>query len=137
MNFLMNFLSKIPLASTIFLAYAVVGTVMLVTGGLGYGDFSDNLMAIGIACGAIGIPRAISKVTSGKASINLLGFVESAPVVSIVFFLFVAASSFSLIGGAIEFETFSDNLLKVGIACGAVGAARVAESAAVSDDLDE
>lgn len=133
----MRLLTKIPLASMVFLAYAIVGAIMLITGGLDYDSFSDNLLAIGIACGAIGIPRAISKVTTGEASINLLGFIESAPVVSFVFFLFVGVSSFSLAVEAIEFETFSENLLKVGIACGAIGVARVAESAGLSDDLPD
>ena len=130
----MKLLTRIPLASTVFLAYAVVGAIMLVTGGLDYGSFSDNLLAIGIACGAIGIPRAVSKVTAGRASINLLGFIESAPVVSFVFFLFVGVSSFSLAVEAIEFEAFSENLLKVGIACGAIGVARVAESAGLPEE---
>lgn len=123
------FLTRIPMASTVFLAYAVVGTIMLLNGSLEYGAFSDNLLAIGIACGAIGVPRAISKVASGEASINLFGFVESSPLVSLVFAMFVVVSSISLATGAIEFGAFSDNLLKVGIACGAVGAARIAESA--------
>lgn len=122
-------LGKLPLASTTFLAYAVVGCIMLVMGTLEYGSYSDNLLGIGIACGAIGIPRALSKAASGVHSANLLGFVQSIPIPSVVFVIFLLASSVSLVTGAIEFGAFSDNVMKIGIACGAVQAARSVEIA--------
>lgn len=133
----MRLLSRIPLASVIFLVFAITGAAMLVLGSMQYGSYSDNLMAVGIACGAIGVPRAIAKVSAGDQSINLLGFIESAPVVSSVFLLFLLVSAYSLGIGAIEVGAFSDNLLKVGVACGAVGAARITESAGLPDELPE
>jgi hypothetical protein len=120
-------LGKLPLASTVFLAYAVVGCIMLIGGTLEYGQYSDNLLAIGLACGAIGIPRALSKSAVGVRSVNLLGFIESIPIPTVAFLIFLLASSVSLATGAIEFGAFSDNVMKVGIACGAIQAARSLE----------
>ena len=73
-------LEKLPLASSVFLVYAVVGAIMLIGGTLEYGSYSDNLLAIGIACGALGAPRAVLKTANGVQSINLLGFIESIPI---------------------------------------------------------
>lgn len=118
------------MASTVFLAYAIVGAIMLLADSIAYGNYSDNLLAIGIACGAIGLPRAVLKGGEGQVgSINLLGFIESAPVVSVVFFVFIIVSSVSLGTTDISFGEFSDNLMKVGIACGAVGIPRAVEKA--------
>lgn len=122
-----NILQRIPLASTAFLAYAIVGAVMLFENTLEYGAFADNLLKIGIACGVLGVPRAIAKARSGVRSINLLGIVEAMPIPSLVFVIFLLASSVSLAAGTIEFGAFSDNIMKVGIACGVIGAARLAE----------
>lgn len=115
------------MASSVFLLYAVIGAVMLLSGSLEYGAYSDNLLAIGIACGAIGVPRAISKVSSNVKSANLFGFIETVPIPSLVFVVFLITSSASLSLGYIEFGAFSDNILKVGIACGAIQIARTAE----------
>lgn len=120
-------LEKLPLASSVFLAYAVIGAIMLLNGSLEYGAYSDNLLAIGIACGALGVPRAAVKVANGTQSVNLLGFIESIPIPSVVFLLFLGASSISLALDKITFGVFSDNILKVGIACGVIQAARAVE----------
>jgi hypothetical protein len=118
---------KLPLASSAFLAYAAVGAVMLVLGTIEYGAFSDNLLALGIACGAIGAPRAFSKLAKGETSINFLGFVEKLPIPSLVFVIFLIASTVSLAMGVISFGEFSDNITKVGIACGVIQATRAVE----------
>lgn len=120
-------LIKIPLASTVFLAYAVVGAIMLIAGTISYGEYSENLLMIGIACGAIGVPRAASKIANGVESINFLGIIESVPIPSAVFVIFLIASSVSLALTNITFGVFSENILKVGVACGVVGAARAVE----------
>lgn len=121
-----DILLKIPLASTAFLAYAVVGAVMLIAGTVEYGAFSTNLLYIGIACGAIGAPRAISKLAKGLDSVNLLG-IQSIPIPSAVFVIFLIASSVSLAMGVITFGEFSENIIKVGIACGVIQATRAVE----------
>lgn len=120
-------LLRIPLASTVFLAYALIGAAMLVVGTVQYGAFADNLLAIGIACGAIGVPRAVSKLAKGETSINLFGMVESVEIPALVFLIFLVASSYSLFIGVITFGEFSENLIKVGIACGAIQATRAVE----------
>jgi hypothetical protein len=120
-------LMKLPLASSAFLAYAVVGAIMLLSGTLEYGSFADNLLAIGIACGAIGVPRAAIKVAQNTPSVNLLGFVESLPIPTLVFVVFLIASSVSLALGIISFGEFSDNIWKVGVACGVLQATRAVE----------
>lgn len=120
-------LMKFPLASTAFLAYAVVGAIMLVAGTVEYGAFSTNLLAIGIACGAIGVPRAASKLAKGVTSMNFLGVIESLPIPSLVFVIFLIASSVSLAMGVITFGEFSENIVKVGIACGVIQATRAVE----------
>jgi acyl CoA:acetate/3-ketoacid CoA transferase alpha subunit len=120
-------LMRTPLASTVFLAYAIVGAVMLLAGTLDYGGYSNNLLAVGIACGAIGIPRAVSKIANGLESFNLLGLIESIPIPSVVFVVFVTASSVDLALTHITIGIFSENVLKVGIACGAVQSARAVE----------
>lgn len=121
-------LMKLPLASTAFLAYALVGAAMLISGTLDYDTYSSNLLAVGIACGAIGVPRALSKRANGIVSANFLGFIESLPIPTIVFGVFLIASSVDLIIGGIVFSEFTSNLEEVGIACGLVQAARTAES---------
>jgi len=128
-------LAKIPLASSVFLVYAVVGLIMLLAGTLEYGSYSDNLLAIGLACGALGVPRAISKVANNVQSINLLGFIESIQVPSIVFVIFLGASSVSLILTTITFGQFSENVLKVGVACGVLQATRAVEHVFASTDV--
>ena len=122
-----SLLLKLPLASTAFLAYAVVGAVMLVAGTVEYGAFSTNLLYIGIACGAIGAPRAVSKIAQGVESVNFLGIVESVPIPSAVFLIFLIASSISLATGVITFGEFSENIVKGGIACGVIQATRAVE----------
>lgn len=118
---------RTPLASTVFAAYAVAGAIMLIVGTLDYGSYSTNLLAIGLACGAIGIPRAVSKIANGVESINLLGFIESIPIPSVVFVIFTVASSVDLALTHITFGIFAENILKVGIACGVVQGARAVE----------
>ena len=120
-------LSKVPLASTVFLAYAVVGAVMLFAETLSYGNYSNNLLEIGIACGALGAPRAVSKLAEGMESVNLLGIIESIPIPSVVFVIFLLASSVSLALTNITFGVFSDNIVKIGIACGVLQATRAIE----------
>lgn len=120
-------LSKVPLASSVFLLYALAGAGMLIAGTLDYGSYSTNLLAIGLACGAIGVPRAVSKLGKGIKSTNLLGFIESVPIPSVVFVVFATASSIDLLLTHITFAAFSDNLTKVGVACGVVQAARAIE----------
>jgi hypothetical protein len=120
-------LMKLPLASTAFLAYAIVGAAMLFSGTLDYDTYASNLLAVGIACGAIGVPRALSKRSKGIVSANFLGFIESLPIPTIVFGVFLIASSVDLIIGGIVFGEFTSNLEEVGIACGVVQAARTAE----------
>jgi len=120
-------LMKVPLASTAFLAYAIVGAVMLVIGTLEYGQFSQNLLYVGLACGAIGAPRAVSKLANGVQSINLLGIIEKVPIPSAVFLIFLIASSVSLATNVITFGEFSENIVKVGVACGVIQATRAVE----------
>lgn len=120
-------IEKLPLASLAFLGYAIVGAIMLIVGTQDYGSFSSNLLAFGIACGVLGVPRALSKAANGQASFNLLGFIETLPVPSIVFIVFLIASFVSLALNTITFGMFSENVLQVGIACGAVQAAKTAE----------
>lgn len=127
MNPVTELLLKLPIASTAFLGYAIVGGVMLLTGNLDYGTYSDNLLKVGIACGAIGIPRAVTKVAVGVGSTNFLGIIESLPIPSIVFGVFLVASSVDLLIGGIVFGQFTTNLEQVGIACGVVQAARATE----------
>lgn len=123
-------LSKLPLASSLFLVYALTGGAMFVAGTLGYGSYATNLLAVGLACGAIGVPRAISKVGQGLVSTNFLGFIESIPIPTVVFVVFTGVSTVALIETTITFAAFSENLTKVGIACGAVQAARAIEAVA-------
>jgi hypothetical protein len=118
---------KFPLASTAFLAYAIVGGVMLVSGTLDYGSYSATLLKVGIACGAIGIPRAVTKVALGHPSSNFLGVIESLPIPTLVFVTFTVASTIDLAIGGIVFGQFTSNLEEVGIACGIVQAARATE----------
>jgi hypothetical protein len=120
-------LMKLPLASSAFLAYAIVGAIMLLSGTLEYGSFSTNLLAIGVACGAIGLPRAASKLAEGTTSVNFLGFIESLPIPTLVFVVFLIASSVALAMNIITFGEFSDNIWKVGIACGVLQATRAVE----------
>jgi hypothetical protein len=120
-------LMKLPLASSVFLAYAVVGAIMLLSGSIEYGAFSTNLLAIGIACGAIGAPRAVSKLAEGTTSVNLLGIIEKLPIPSLVFIVFLIASSISMATGVVSFGEFSENVGKVGIACGVIQATRAVE----------
>lgn len=123
-------LERLPLARSVFLVYAIVGAIMLIGGTLEYGSFADNLLAIGIAVGAIGVPRAIAKVQNGVSSQDsVIGFLEQLQIAPIVFILFLLASTVSVITGAIEFGAFSDNVMKVGIACGVVLVPQVAEIA--------
>jgi hypothetical protein len=121
-------LSKFPLSSSAFLAYALVGAGMLVAGTLDYGSYSTNLLAVGLACGAIGVPRAVTKVGQGIKSVNFLGFIESIPIPTVVFIVFAGASTVALATVSITFGAFTENLTKVGIACGAVQAARAIEN---------
>lgn len=127
MNVLDEIIHKIPLASTVFLAYAVVGAVMLFAGTQDYGSYSDNLLAIGIACGALGVPRAVSKLANGVESVNFLGIIEAIPIPSVVFVIYLIASSVSLAMTTITFGIFSENILKVGLACGVIQVARTVE----------
>ena len=120
-------IEKLPLASLGFLGYAIVGACMVVAGTLDYGTLGSNLLAIGIACGALGLPRAISKVANGHQSLNVLGFIETLQTPSIVFGLYVVAGLVLLILGHITVGVFSDNVEKVGIACGVLQAAKSAE----------
>lgn len=120
-------LSKFPLSSTAFLAYALLGAGMLIAGTLDYGSFSTNLLAVGVGCGAIGVPRAVSKTAQGIKSANFLGFIESVPIPTVVFIVFSGASVVALAQATITVSAFSTNLTKVGIACGAVQAARAIE----------
>jgi hypothetical protein len=122
-----SILMKLPLASSAFLAYAIVGAIMLISGTLEYGSFSTNLLAIGIACGAIGVPRAVTKVADGVKSVNLLGFIESLPIPTLVFVVFLIASSVALALNIISFGEFSDNIWKIGVACGVLQATRAVE----------
>jgi hypothetical protein len=122
-----TFIEKLPLASLAFLGYAIVGAIMLIAGTQDYGSFSHNILAFGIAVGALGVPRALSKVANGNTSINLLGFVETLPVPSLVFIIFLVASFVALALNTITFGVFSENVLEVGVACGVVQAAKTAE----------
>lgn len=124
---LSNALMRTPLASTVFFAYSIVGAVMLIAGTLDYGGYSTNLLAVGLACGAIGIPRAASKIANGLESVNLLGIIESIPIPSVVFVIFTVASSVDLAMTHITIGIFSEDVLKVGVACGVVQAARSVE----------
>ncbi len=126
-------IEKLPLASLAFLGYAIVGAIMLIVGTQDYGSFSQNLLAFGIACGVLGVPRALSKVANGNESVNLLGFIETLPIPDLVFIIFLIASFVSLALNTITFGVFSENVLQVGIACGAVKAAKVAETVFSSD----
>lgn len=116
-----------PVASTVFLAYAIAGGVMLLASTLEYGGYADNLMLIGIGCGAIGIPRAIQKAAAGVADHPAAHVINVTPVASATFVIFVAVSSVALVLGKIEFGAFSENTLKVGIGCGAIAIPRVAQ----------
>jgi hypothetical protein len=120
-------IEKLPLASLAFLGYAIVGAIMLIVGTQDYGSFSHNLLAFGIACGVLGVPRALSKAANGESSFNLLGFIETLPTPSLVFIVFLIASFVSLALNTITFGMFSENVLQVGIACGVVQAAKAAE----------
>lgn len=120
-------LSKFPLSRTLFLGYALVGAGMLIAGTLDYGSYSSNILAIGVACGAIGVPRAASKLAQGITSVNFLGFIESIPIPTLVFLIFAGASTVDLTTTHITFAAFSENLTKVGIGCGAVQAASAIE----------
>lgn len=125
-------LERLPLARSVFLFYAIIGGLMLLGVGndIEYGAYSDNLLAIGIACGALGIPRAIQKVSNGNPSTRegFFGLLENLPIPTLTFLAFLGFSSVALLLGNIEFGAFSDNLMKIGIACGVVGAAEVAEA---------
>jgi hypothetical protein len=120
-------IEKLPLASLAFLGYAVVGAVMLIIGTQDYGSFSHNILAFGLAVGALGVPRAISKIANGNPSFNLFGFIDTLPIPSIVFIIFLIASFVALATNTITFGMFSENILEVGIACGAVQAAKTVE----------
>jgi len=121
-------LSKFPLSSSAFLLYALIGAGMLIAGTLEYGSYSTNLLAVGLACGAIGVPRAVTKASQGIKSMNFLGIIESIPIPTVVFIVFAGASTVALATVSITFGAFTENLTKVGIACGAVQAARGIES---------
>lgn len=125
-------LEKLPLARSVFLIYAIVGAIMLLDNAIEYGAYADNLLAIGIACGALGIPRAISKVQNGITSQNALGFLETLPIPTLVFIVFLGISTVALATNAIEFGAFSDNVMKIGIACGVVQAAQATEQRQVA-----
>lgn len=125
-------LAALPLASTVFLLYAIVGAISLVAGSLEYGSYADNLLAIGVACGAIGLPRAIAKAAHGVRATGVLRWIETLPIPSIVFVLFTGVSAVSLALGFIEYGAFSDNVLKVGVACGAIGVPRVINKGALA-----
>lgn len=120
-------IEKLPLASLAFLGYAIVGAIMLIAGTQDYGSFSHNILAFGIAVGALGVPRALSKVANGNTSFNLLGFIDTLQIPSLVFIIFVIASLVALVLTTITFGMFSENVLEVGIACGVVQAAKTAE----------
>lgn len=122
-----SIIEKLPLASLAFLGYAIVGAIMLIVGTQDYGSFANNLLAFGIACGVLGVPRAISKVANGNTSFNLFGFIDTLPIPSLVFIIFLIASFVALALSNITFGVFSENVLKVGIACGVVQAAKAAE----------
>lgn len=126
---MLNFiLSKFPMSSTLFLGYALAGAGMLIAGTLDYAGYSTTLLAVGVACGAIGAPRAVTKLAQGIQSVNFLGFIESIPVPTLVFIVFTAASTVDLVATHnITFAAFSTNLTKVGIGCGAVQSARAIE----------
>jgi len=125
-------LEKLPLARSVFLIYAIVGAIMLLDNAIEYGAYADNLLAIGIACGALGIPRAISKVQNGVVSQNALGFLETLPIPTLVFIVFLGISTVALATNGIEFGAFSDNVMKIGIACGVVQAAQATEQRQVA-----
>lgn len=59
MNTLTAFLDKFPIASAVFIIYAVAGGVALATGTLTNGEYTDSLLKVGAATGAIGGARAL------------------------------------------------------------------------------
>ena len=54
-----DFLDKFPVASAVFVVYAIVGGVMAATGSITNDEYTDSLLKVGAATGAIGGARAL------------------------------------------------------------------------------
>ncbi len=59
MKALTALLDKFPIASAVFIVYAIAGGVAVATGSLTNGEYTDSLLKVGAATGAIGGARAL------------------------------------------------------------------------------
>jgi hypothetical protein len=58
---LTKFLDTFPIASAVFLVYAVVGGAAMLIGSLENGAYVDSLLKVGAGTGAIGAARAFAR----------------------------------------------------------------------------
>lgn len=58
---LTNLLDTFPIASAVFVVYAIAGAVCLITGSLSNPEYVESLLKVGVATGAIGAARALVK----------------------------------------------------------------------------
>lgn len=58
---LASLLEVFPVASAVFVLYAIVGGVCTVTGSLTNGEYVDSLLKVGAGTGALGLARGVVK----------------------------------------------------------------------------